>query len=111
MPASLRPFAKAVTPAVLTVIVVLLEWLSSGTFDETEIATAIAGLLSAILAYAVRNGSHGLRRFAKAVAPVLLTVVGVAIHWAVTGEFNRTELVGAVTGLVSASAIWLVPNA
>ena len=111
MPASLKPFAKAVTPAVLTVIVVLLQWLSSGTFDETEIATAIAGLLSAILAYAVRNGSEGLRRFAKAIAPVLLTVVGLAIHWAVTGEFDRTELAGAVMGLLSALATWLVPNA
>jgi len=37
--------------------------------------------------------------------------VGLAIHWAVTGEFDRTELAGAVMGLLSALATWLVPNA
>jgi hypothetical protein len=35
----------------------------------------------------------------------------VAIQWAVTGEFDRAELVTALTGLSAAVITYLVPNA
>lgn len=48
--------------------------------------------------------------YAKAIVPFALTIVAVLGHWAATGEFDRVELVGAVTGAVSALITYTVPN-
>jgi TRAP-type C4-dicarboxylate transport system permease small subunit len=55
LPPALRPFAKAVIPALATVIAVAAQWLSTGSFDQTAMVTAITGLATAILAYFTTN--------------------------------------------------------
>lgn len=52
-----------------------------------------------------------MSRFAKAIAPAVGTVIAVVIQIAATGEFDRAELVTAITGLAAALASYLVPNA
>lgn len=51
----LRPFLKAITPAVLTVIAVLVDWLILGKFEKQTLAIAITGLVSAVITYLVPN--------------------------------------------------------
>lgn len=47
---------------------------------------------------------------AKAVVPFVLTVIAVLGQWAATGEFDRVELVTAITGAASAVVTFLTPN-
>lgn len=55
VPTSLQPFLKAVAPAVLTLVAVLVEWLINGTWSRTNTATAITGLVAATITYFVPN--------------------------------------------------------
>lgn len=52
-----------------------------------------------------------MSRFAKAIAPAVGTVIAVALQWVITGEFDRAELVTALTGLSAAVLSYWVPNA
>jgi hypothetical protein len=49
LPANLRPYAKAVVPLVLAIAAVIAQWGSTGTFDLTEILTAVGGVLTSLL--------------------------------------------------------------
>lgn len=51
-----------------------------------------------------------LQPYAKAIAPFTLTLVAIAIQWAVTGEYDRAELTTTLTGLSAALLTYLVPN-
>lgn len=51
-----------------------------------------------------------LRPRAKAAWPMIGTAIGVAVQWAVTGEFDRAELVTAITGAAAAVLTYEVPN-
>lgn len=51
----LRPYLKAVAPALLTLIAVLGEWVGTGKFDRVELSTALTGGLSALVTLTVRN--------------------------------------------------------
>lgn len=53
--ASLQPIAKALTPVILAGVAATLQWAISGTFDGTEIATAVTGVLSGAAVYTVPN--------------------------------------------------------
>lgn len=55
LPASLQPYAKAVTPAVLTLVAVGVQWVNSGVFDQDEVKTAVIGAVTAVLTYAIPN--------------------------------------------------------
>jgi hypothetical protein len=55
LPPGLRPFAKAVIPALGTVIAVGIQYLSTGEFDRAEMTTAITGLSTALVAYLATN--------------------------------------------------------
>lgn len=55
LPPGLRPFAKAVLPALGTLIAVGAQAGASGTFDKAELSTAIAGLSTALVAYLATN--------------------------------------------------------
>lgn len=55
MPASLRPYAKAVYPFLLTVSAVLIQWAITGELNRPELVTAITGASSALISFVVRN--------------------------------------------------------
>lgn len=52
---SLRPYAKSIVPFAGTIAAVLIQWLATGEFDRSELATALTGLLAALVAYAAPN--------------------------------------------------------
>lgn len=52
---ALRPYLKAVAPALLTVTAVAVQWIVTGEYDRAELVTTITGLASATLTYFVRN--------------------------------------------------------
>lgn len=52
---TLKPYLKAVVPALATLIGVAGQWVATGEFDRAETATAITGGLTSLLAFAVRN--------------------------------------------------------
>lgn len=51
-----------------------------------------------------------LQPYAKAAVPFVASLLAVAVQWAVTGEYDRAELVTQITGLGSALLSLLVPN-
>jgi hypothetical protein len=53
--AALKPFAKAIAPAVLGALVSLANALAAGSFNATSLKVLGAGLLSAVIAYLVPN--------------------------------------------------------
>lgn len=48
-------FAKALVPAVTTLVAVILQWAVSGTLDQPELLTAIVGVVTSVLTYLVPN--------------------------------------------------------
>jgi hypothetical protein len=51
----LATIRKALTPAVLGIIAVLTQWVASGAFDEAELRTAVAALVTALAVYFMPN--------------------------------------------------------
>lgn len=56
LPARLRPYAKAVWPAIATVIGVGVQLVQTGALDTDALKTAAAGTVLALLSYGVPNG-------------------------------------------------------
>ena len=52
---TLASVRKALAPAVLAIVAVLTSWISTGTFNELELRTAIAGLVTAVVVYLIPN--------------------------------------------------------
>jgi hypothetical protein len=55
LPTGLQPYAKAVYPALGTIVGVAVQWIATGEFDRAETVTAISGAIAALLAYAPPN--------------------------------------------------------
>jgi hypothetical protein len=55
LPARLQPYAKAVYPAVATLVGVGVSWVSTGQLNTTEIRTAIVGAGLALVTLGVPN--------------------------------------------------------
>ncbi|MCA1571170.1 MAG: hypothetical protein LC798_12805 [Chloroflexi bacterium] len=104
------PILKALVPAVLTVLAVLIQALATDDGYKPELITAIVGLGSSALSYGVANLTVGLSRYLKALAPALMTVVVVLTTWVVTGEFSKAELAAALTGGLAALTALILPN-
>lgn len=64
---------KALTPFILGVVTVLIQWLSSGELDASELRTAGAGLVTAILVYLIPNDSPEASPFARPIETGLNT--------------------------------------
>ena len=54
--------------------------------------------------------NHNPQTAAKAVASALGAVLTVVALWVYTGQFNTTEAIAAVVGLVQTLAVFGVPN-
>lgn len=54
---ALKPFAKALAPAVLGAVVSVVNGIAAGSFNATSLKVLGAGLLSAVIAYLVPNRS------------------------------------------------------
>lgn len=55
LPAKLQPAAKAVYPAIATIVGVATQWVASGEFDTAELRTAIVGAVGSLLVYLIPN--------------------------------------------------------
>lgn len=55
LPARLQGAAKAVYPALLTVVAVLGQWVKTGAFDSAELLTALIGGATAVIVYYTPN--------------------------------------------------------
>lgn len=49
------PFAKAIAPALVTLLAVGIQVVATGEFDRAELATALTGLVAALSSYLVPN--------------------------------------------------------
>jgi hypothetical protein len=61
LPTALQPFAKSIIPALATVIAVVAQWLSTGSFDQAAMVTAITGFTTAVIAYFATNTTPALQ--------------------------------------------------
>lgn len=55
MKSYLPAIRKALTPAFLGIVAVVAQWVASGAFDEAELRTAVAALVTAVAVYFVPN--------------------------------------------------------
>lgn len=109
VPVALQPYAKFVMPAALGVIAAVIGAVF-GVSDETAMRVALVGFAAASIAFVVENAPDGLARYAKAIAPAVLTVVTVLVSFVVSGEWNAAEWQTALAGLGAALVTVLVPN-
>lgn len=113
LPVALRPYAKALVPGLLTIVAVIVEWAIrgfDGDFNKVQFWTAVTGLGASFYIVLVANSNPALRYAEKALLPAVGTVLLVLVEWGKTGVFNQQELATAVTGLIAAGVIYLVPN-
>lgn len=54
---ALRPYLKAILPALLTLVAVAVQWAATGAYDKAELATTITGLVSSLITFLVSNGT------------------------------------------------------
>jgi hypothetical protein len=52
---AVRPYLKAVLPALLTLIAVLVQWAVTGVYDKAELATTLTGLLASLVTFLAKN--------------------------------------------------------
>jgi hypothetical protein len=52
---AIRPYLKAVLPALLALIAVLVQWATTGEYDAPELATTLTGLLGAFVTFMASN--------------------------------------------------------
>lgn len=57
LPAAWQPYAKSVTPFILTIIAVVGQWAATGEFDRAELVTALVGIAGSAVSYVVPNGA------------------------------------------------------
>lgn len=50
------------------------------------------------------------RPFKKAIAPFLLSLVGVLVGWVTTGDLSTGEALMAASGILGAAGVWVAPN-
>ncbi len=110
IPDVLRPYLKAVTPAVLGVASILISWLSSGELDGPGLEVGLTAVAAASVTYLVAEAPDGWRRFAKSIAPALVTIAALLAHFLVTGDLSATDARIAAAGLLSAAIAGVVRN-
>lgn len=108
LPAGLRPYAKAVTPAALALLAAIITATTTGHVAGLEVA--VVGMLAASATFVVDNIPAGWRAYAKSIAPAVLTAVAVPVHFLITGSWDTAEWALSITGLGAAVVAFLVPN-
>jgi hypothetical protein len=110
VPDSLRPYAKFIQPAVLSVIALVVFGLIEHKLDVPQLEVGLVGLVQATGGFIVTNGSAGLARYAKALLPALLTGVAVIVHYFFTNDWGTVEWTASLTGLAVAFFALITPN-
>jgi hypothetical protein len=52
---AIKPYLKAVLPALLTLLAIVTQWAVTGAFDKAELVTAITGFTASLLTFLVSN--------------------------------------------------------
>lgn len=106
----LRPYLKFIAPAVVTVVAAIITGVLTGNWNMLEMEIMVVGLLGATLSFILTNSSRGVKRYAKALGPALVTLLGFGVHYLFTQEWDRTEMAGVLTGLLVSFVALIVPN-
>lgn len=104
----LSTFYKAIAPALLGVIGVVIAWVATGEFDALELRITGAALVTAIAVYVIPNVASV--PWLKALVPSLLGVVAVGTSALETGVFSEGALRAAVAAVLTSAVVWFVPN-
>lgn len=107
---SLRPYLKFVVPAFTAIVVALIHGVSTVGLNYTELEIAVTGLVAANVSFIVSNTPAGWRSYSKALAPAVLTLGGLGVHYVFTGVWDAETAHIAIAGLVSSVLSFLVPN-
>lgn len=99
---------KALTPAVLGVIGVVIAWVATGDFDLVELRITGAALVTSVAVFAVPNIATS--PFLKALVPAVLGVVAVGTSALESGAFNEGDLRIALAALLTSAVVFVVPN-
>jgi len=103
-------FSKFITPALLALFATAMTAITQGAFDLAALEVGFFGLASATSSFLVVNGPTGVRRYAKALAPAVLALVGIGLHALFTGDFNESDTRAAIVMGLSAAVTFIIPN-
>lgn len=101
-------FRKAIAPALLGFLAVVISWVASGALDIMELRIAGAAVLTSIAVYIVPNLATS--PFLKALVPSFLGVVAVFVSAVESGTLDVTEARMAMAALLTSAVVWVVPN-
>lgn len=110
----MKAYLKALAPLVTAAAALAVQWITTGHFNVTaELVTVAYGAGTALLVLVTRNLPFSrVESIRKAVAAFGAAFLAVMLQWVNTRHFNASqELVTSVLGVVTAFAVYFVPNA
>lgn len=107
----MTPYLKFIAPALATIALTLVTAIEKGHLDGPAFEIGFVGLVASTVSFIVTNGSTGVKRYMKALAPAVLGLAAVAGHYLVTGDWNDHDTRAAVVVGCTSIITLLVPNA
>ncbi len=111
LPERARPFAKYMLPSIIGLLGTLVYAAINWQLDAPQLEVGMTSLLTTFVAFSVSNGSEGWKRFAKAISASFTALGVVLIHSLVVWDWDVTSTRTAISGLVTAFLVFLLPNA
>lgn len=103
-----KNFQKAIAPALLGVLAIIISWVSTGDFTKGEFLIALGGLVSSVGVYVVPN--IATNPFLKSLVPAFLGLVTVAQRTIEAGAFDVVDARIAIGALLTSVVVWFIPN-
>ena len=104
----MQGYMKAIVAGSIGLLVTLLQWYTTGVFNAGEVATGLAGLLTAAGVLVARNTATWTT--AKALIGLAMPIVVLLVSGFTTGEFNKPELALGIEGLITFLAVYWTSN-
>ena len=102
---------KALTPAGVTALALLTNWIAGSPLDVDAVHALIVGAIGSLVVYAVPNiPGRGIGSLAKALVPVVGSALVLVVNHAFGDPLDVDALRALAAGAVTSVVVFLVPN-
>lgn len=102
---------KALTPAGVTALALLTNWIAGGPADVNAVQALIVGAIGSLVVYAVPNlPGHGVFALAKALVPIAGSALVIVVNHLFGSPLDVDALRALAAGAVTSIVVYLVPN-
>ena len=102
---------KALTPAGITGLTLLTNWIAGSPLDIDAVQALIVGAIGSLVVYAVPNlPGHGVFALAKALVPIAGSALVIVVNHLFGSPLDVDALRALAAGAVTSIVVYLVPN-